>query len=157
MVEYRESAEPEYPGIPVSHYNDVVKAAMGDKKLKKLSLVGYSIMPLPVYMSLKQELPEVKLIKADDTFIPLRFVKSENELSCMRKAFEISEMAVDAILNEIKPGMTEYQVIGIAQREIYKHGGNMKDILSTVSAVNVLTMQFVALQVRKLRKMKLSS
>ena len=41
----------------------------------------------------------------------------------MRKAFQISELAVEAILNERKPGMTELQVIGIAQREIYKHGG----------------------------------
>ena len=123
MVEYRESAEPEYPGIDVAHYPDVVKAAMGDKPLKKLGLVGYSIMPLPVYMSLKNELPDVELIKADQTFLPLRFIKSENELACMRKAFEISELAVDAILNEAKPGMTEFQVIGIAQREIYKHGG----------------------------------
>jgi Xaa-Pro aminopeptidase len=32
-------------------------------------------------------------------------------------------MAIDAILGEIKPGMTELQVIGIAQREIYQHGG----------------------------------
>jgi Xaa-Pro aminopeptidase len=41
----------------------------------------------------------------------------------MKRAFEISEIAVDAILGEITPGMTELQVIGIAQREIYKHGG----------------------------------
>jgi Xaa-Pro aminopeptidase len=123
MVEYRESAEPQYPGIPVAHYPDVVKVAMGDKPLKKLGLVGYSIMTLPVYMSLQAELPGVELIKADETFLPLRFIKSENELACMRRAFEISEIAVEAILNEIKPGMTEFQVIGIAQREIYKHGG----------------------------------
>ena len=71
MVEYRESADPEYPGIPVDHYKDVVKKAMGTRKLKKLGLVGYSVMPLPVYMSLKEELPKVKLIKADDTLISL--------------------------------------------------------------------------------------
>jgi Xaa-Pro aminopeptidase len=41
----------------------------------------------------------------------------------MRKAYNIAELAVEAIINEIKPGMTEFQVIGIAQREIYKHGG----------------------------------
>ena len=50
-------------------------------------------------------------------------MKSENELNCMRKAYAISELAIDAIINEIKPGMTELQVVGIAQREIYKHGG----------------------------------
>ncbi|OGV64544.1 MAG: hypothetical protein A3K19_01265 [Lentisphaerae bacterium RIFOXYB12_FULL_65_16] len=123
MVEYRESAEPEYPGIPVAHYTDVVKKAIPGGKLKKLGLVGYSVMTLPVYTSLQRELPKVELVKADDTLISLRIIKSTNEIALMRKAFQVSEMAVDAILGEIKPGMTEFQVIGIAQREIYKHGG----------------------------------
>ena len=123
MVEYRESADPEYPGIPVAHFPDVVKTAMGRRKLKKLGLVGYSIMPLPVYDSLRKELRGVKLVKADHTLSALRIVKSPTEVKLMRKAFQISERAIDAILAEIKPGMTELQVVGIAQREIYKHGG----------------------------------
>ena len=123
MVEYRESAEPEYPGIPVAHFKDVVKMAMPGKKLRKLGLVGYSVMPLPVYHSLCSELPKVELIKADDTLISLRINKSANEIKLAKRAYEISEIAIGAILNEIKPGMTELQVIGIAQREIYQHGG----------------------------------
>ncbi|OQA85855.1 MAG: putative peptidase [Lentisphaerae bacterium ADurb.Bin242] len=123
MIAYRESAEPQYPGIPVATYKDVVKAAMGSRKLKKLGLVGYSVMTLPVLDALKADLPGVELVKADETLLPLRYIKSKNELACMRKAFEISEIAVEAILNELKVGMTEFQVIGIAQREIYKNGG----------------------------------
>ncbi|MBX7255221.1 MAG: Xaa-Pro peptidase family protein [Candidatus Hydrogenedentes bacterium] len=123
MVEYRESAEPEYPGIPVAHFPDVVKMAMGKRALKKLGLVGFSVMPLPVYFSLQRELPNVKLIKADETLSSLRIAKSANEIKLMKRAFQISEIAIDAILGEMKPGMTELQVIGIAQREIYKHGG----------------------------------
>ncbi len=123
MVEYRESAEPEYPGIPVASYKDVARMAMGGAKLKKLGLVGYSIMTLPVFNRLQADLPGVKLVKADETLVSLRVIKSPMELRLMRKAFEISEIAVEAILNEMKPGMTELQVIGIAQREIYKHGG----------------------------------
>jgi len=123
MVEYRESAEPEYPGITVATFKDIVKKAIPNGGIKKLGLVGYSIMPLPVYISLKRDLPHVKLIKADDTLINLRIIKSDNEIRLMKKAFEISEKAIDAIIAEIKPGMTELQVIGIAQREIYKHGG----------------------------------
>jgi len=123
MVEYRESAEPEYPGIPVASFKEVVKKAMPDKKLRKLWLVGYSIMPMPVCTSLQSEMPSVRLLKADDTLVNLRILKSANELKLMRKAFEISEKAIDAILAEIEPGMTELQVTGIAQREIYKNGG----------------------------------
>lgn len=123
MVEYRESAEPEYPGIPVAHFKDVVKMAMPGKRLRKLGLVGYSVMPLPVYHSLCRELPKVELVKADDTLISLRINKSANEIKLAKRAYEISEIAIGAILNEIKPGMTELQVIGIAQREIYQNGG----------------------------------
>lgn len=123
MVEYRESAEPQYPGIPVATFPQVAKKAMPGRRLKKLGLVGYSIMTMPVYASLRKTLPKVKLIKADDTLATLRFIKSTNEIALMRKAFQVSERAVAAILDEIRPGMTELQVIGIAQREIYKHGG----------------------------------
>jgi Xaa-Pro aminopeptidase len=123
MVEYRESAEPEYPGIEVANYKDIIAKYTPNGSIKKLGIVGWSITPMPVYMSLKEQLPDVELVKADKTFLPLRFIKSDNELECMRRAFTIAELAVDAIIDEIKPGMTELQVIGIAQREIYKHGG----------------------------------
>lgn len=123
MLEYRESAEPECPGMSFKSYKDIVAKYTPKGTIKKLGIVGWSITPLPVYMSLKEQLPGIELVKADITLLPLRFIKSENELECLRKAYEISELAVDAIINEIAPGMTELQVIGIAQREIYKHGG----------------------------------
>jgi len=123
MIEYRESAEPECPGMIFATYKGIVSKYIADKTIKKLGIVGWAITPLPVYMSLKKQFPELELVKADETLLPLRFVKSENELACMRKAYEISELAVEAIIDEIRPGMTELQVIGIAQREIYRHGG----------------------------------
>jgi Xaa-Pro aminopeptidase len=123
MIEYRESAEPECPGMIFKSYQDIIAQYTPQGSIKKLGIVGWAVTPLPVYMSLKEQLPEVELVKADATLLPLRFVKSENELDCMRKAYAIAELAVEAILNEIVPGMTELQVIGIAQREIYKHGG----------------------------------
>lgn len=122
LIEYRESAEPDAPGMSFITFNNLI-AKYVPQGIKKLGIAGWAITPLPVYMSLKERLPNVELVKADMTLWPLRFVKSENELACMRKAFQISEFAIDAILNEIEPGMTELQVIGIAQREIYKHGG----------------------------------
>ncbi len=123
MIEYRESAEPECPGMVFKSYKDIVAQYTRSGSIKKLGIVGWAVTSLPVYMSIKEQLPEAELIKADATLLPLRFIKSENELNCMRKAYNIAELAVEAIINEIAPGMTELQVIGIAQREIYKHGG----------------------------------
>ena len=123
MLNYRESAEPDYPGIPLSTFDAVAKAAMGKKQLKKLGLVGTAVMTKPTLDALAAQLPGVELVKADDVFKELRWIKSENELACHRKAFKVAEKAVQAMLNEIKPGMTEFQAIGIAQREIYANGG----------------------------------
>jgi Xaa-Pro aminopeptidase len=123
MIEYRESAEPEYPGIPVASYQDVVKRAMPNGTLRRLGLAGCAILTLPVYTRLQSDLPGVELVKADETLLNLRIIKSDNEIALMKKAYAISEKAIDVILGEIKPGMTELQVIGIAQREIYKNGG----------------------------------
>jgi Xaa-Pro aminopeptidase len=122
MIEYRESAEPEYPGMTFLTYPEIVAKYFPNKEIKKLGIVGWQITPMPVYMSLQKHFPGIELVRADDSFWPLRYVKSENELNSMRKAYQIAEIAVGAILDEIKPGMTEFQVIGIAQREIYKHG-----------------------------------
>lgn len=122
MVEYRESAEPEYPGIQVSSFKDIAeKACPGG--IQKLGIVGWSITTVPVYKRLEQDLPGVELVNAGDTLVDLKVIKSANELALIRRAFEISEIAVQAIIDEIQPGMTELQVIGIAQREIYQHGG----------------------------------
>ena len=123
MLNYRESAEPDYPGIPLHTYKDVVKMAMGSRKLKKLGLVGTAVMTKPTLDAVADQLPGVEVVVADEVFRPLRWYKSENELNCHRKAFKVAEKAVQAMLNEMKPGMTEFQAIGIAQREIYANGG----------------------------------
>ena len=123
MLNYRESAEPDYPGIPLATYPEVVKMAMGDRKLTSLGLVGTAVMTKPTLDAVAAQLPGVKVVVADEVFRPLRWFKSKNELNCHRKAFKVAEKAVAAMLNELKPGMTEFQAIGIAQREIYANGG----------------------------------
>ena len=122
MIEYREGADPEYPGIKVATFPEVFAKALHGKPLRKLGLISYTITPLPVIDSLRAAFPKAEIVKADDLVRQLRSIKSDHEIACMRKAFAISEQAVDAIFAEIKPGMTELQVAGIAQRELYKNG-----------------------------------
>lgn len=122
MVEYRESADPEYPGLKVATFADVFAKAMPGKTPAKIGLVSYSITPIHIWNSLKATFPGAELIPADKLIRELRTYKSDNEIACMKKAFAISEVAVDAILKEVKVGMTELQVTGIAQRVMYELG-----------------------------------
>ncbi|GAG23277.1 unnamed protein product, partial [marine sediment metagenome] len=76
----------------------------------------------PVLDALKEAFPKAKIERADSIMVQLRSIKSEAELACLRCAFEISERAVQAVLDQIKPGMTELQAVGIAQQAMYENG-----------------------------------
>jgi Xaa-Pro aminopeptidase len=121
MMEYRESADPVYPGVEVSTFKEVF-SEVGVRSPKKIGIAGYLVTTLPVLDDLRQSFPDASIVRADEIMVKLRSVKSESEVACLREAFRISELAVDAILARIRPGMTELQVVGIAQEVIYANG-----------------------------------
>ncbi len=66
--------------------------------------------------------------------VTLRSIKSPAELECLKRAFQISEIAIDEILNRIKPGLTELQVVGLAQKVIYENGAEYEGMPQYVFA-----------------------
>jgi Xaa-Pro aminopeptidase len=123
MFEYRESAEPDYPGIPLSSFSEIFDEVSNGKGIKKLGLGDYTIMPLPVFDGVKKALgSDGEIVRADDIIANLRAVKSENEIAMVKKAHEITETVLDEILGKIKPGLTEKQVVGMVLESIYRNG-----------------------------------
>jgi Xaa-Pro aminopeptidase len=142
ILEYRESSEPEYPGKTLDTFASVFDEASGGKGIKRLGIVGYSVTTAPVYEALRQVMSNAEMVRADDILIEMRKVKSQNELALMRQAFQISEQAVEAVLNQIKPGMREVQVVGIAQEVLYRLGaeyeGHPLYVLSGRNSANAI-------------------
>jgi Xaa-Pro aminopeptidase len=122
MLEYRESADPAYPGVAVKTFKEVFAEA-GVADPKRIGIGGYLVTTAPVLDGLKQAFPNAKIERADQIMFKLRGVKSQAEIACLKKAFEISEAAARQVIEQIKPGMTELQVVGIAQKAIYEGGG----------------------------------
>jgi len=121
LLEYRESAEPEYPGVKLDTFADVIAAA-GGNNVKRIGVAGLPVMPVTVYNALKKAAGKAKLVRADDLIVEMRTVKSANEIKCMREAFRISEIATEYVLNKMEPGMTEQQIVGLAQAAMYENG-----------------------------------
>ncbi|MCD6362199.1 MAG: aminopeptidase P family protein [Armatimonadetes bacterium] len=124
ILQYRESAEPDYPGMPLDTFEDVFKAVAGRRKIERIGIAGMSIVPSTIYEAIRKAARKVKakVVRADDLLAELRTVKSPAELRCMCEAFRISEVATEVVLNEMKPGMTEQEVVGIAQGAMYANG-----------------------------------
>lgn len=140
ILEYRESAEPEYPELQLDTFASIF-AELGIKP-KRIGIAGMSILPVTIYEALRRDCPDAEIVRADDILTNMRIIKSEAELACMREAFRISEIALEAVLSEIRPGMTELQVVGIAQRAMYENGaeyeGHPTYVLSGVNSTHAI-------------------
>ena len=128
MMEYRESADPSYPELKASTYADVFKS-LGVKGKKLKIGVGGWLVSNPVQLEgLKTCFPEAEVRRADDIMVELRVVKSEAELACIREGMRITELATAEVLKHLKPGMTELQLVGIAQKTIYENGAEYEGL-----------------------------
>ncbi len=121
LVEYRESADPAYPGVRVSNFKDVL-ASIGVGEPKRIGVAGYLVTTMPVYEGLKAAFPNAQIVNADSIMTSLRQIKSEAELACLREGFRIGELAFEDVLKKIKPGLTELQVVGIVEEALYANG-----------------------------------
>lgn len=122
LLEYRESSEPEYPGVKLTTFKELFKEVSHGKGIRRLGMAGWAITSIPVYEGIKYALGKGELVKADDIIIEMRKIKSPNEIAMIKEAFKASQAGMEAVLNEIRPGMTESEVVGVAQGAMYSAG-----------------------------------
>ena len=122
LKEFRESADPSYPELIPNTFAEVFKAIGVTGENIKIGLGSYVECTLPIYEGLKDSFPKAEIVKCNDIMVELRKIKSENELACIREGFRIIELATDEVIRNLKPGVTELQMVGVAQRVIYEHG-----------------------------------
>lgn len=127
LVEYREPAEPDYPGIAVDTFYGLFQEFTGQMP-KRIGIAGWAIFPLPVYLSLQKAFPEAELVKADHVIFAQRAIKSAEEIACLKAAFAITRKATDEVLRKLKPGLTELQIAGLAQNVIYQEGAEYEGL-----------------------------
>ena len=128
LKEFRESADPSYPELHADTFKDVFKAIGVTGEHIKIGLGSYVECTLPIYEGLKDAYPKAELVRCNDIMVSLRQIKSENELACIREGFRIVEIATDEVIKALKPGVTELQMVGIAQRVIYEQGAEYEGL-----------------------------
>ena len=122
---FRESSNPEYPGHKLDAFKDVINELHGNKPLKNIAVAGYNIIGKVTYDALIDSLKSygnVSVVSGDSLVMQLRMYKSENEIACLRHAGEITRKTFDYVIENIRPGMTECQVRGLAYAKMYELG-----------------------------------
>jgi Xaa-Pro dipeptidase len=81
----------------------------------RVGLVGDNLMPVERFEVIRKALPKATFVSVTQLLIDLRQIKSPAEVAFLDRAADVNDLALKAVLEKIRPGMTEIQVAGIAE------------------------------------------
>lgn len=103
-----------------SSFNLAIDAAGIIKKLKlentKIGIDSFRFWPVFEHQQFNELCPKAQLVECHRLFGEIRGPKSAEELAAMDKAIKISDLAHEAFLTNLKPGLTEAGVSGYANQ-----------------------------------------
>lgn len=128
LYEYRESANPAYPELSFSTYNEVFHAIGVSGQHLRIGVAAWLDTNVVMMEGIKAAFPQAEIVRADDIMVGLRSIKSENEIACIREASRISNIAAMEVIKAIRPGVTELQLVGVAQKAVYENGAEYEGL-----------------------------
>ncbi|MEG0767327.1 MAG: M24 family metallopeptidase, partial [Clostridia bacterium] len=128
VLAYRECADPSYPEATLYTYRDVFHnlGVTGDHL--KIGIGSFLDTSCEMMRALQTCYPNAEIIEDKQIMVSMRQIKSENELNCMREGFRITELATREVIANLRPGVTELAMVGIAQRVIYENGAEYEGL-----------------------------
>ena len=75
------------------------------------------------YEALRKALPGATFLDFTAKMVQHRLVKSEEEIAFLRKGAEMSDLAIEAIEREVRPGITEHELAAIVEGAYLGLGG----------------------------------
>ncbi len=121
--------------VPVIEWGGYDPAATVAERLQKagitagrLGLVGVNAtfgmgMPYRHHATLREALPELEMVDATAEFASLRRVKSGEEIEWLRRAAVFTDRTIEALREEVRPGLPEYALLGIIEGSYRSDGG----------------------------------
>ena len=128
LTAYREGADPAYPELKPDTFHDVFKAIGVSGEHLRIGIASFLDTSVTIYNAIRDAFPKAELIDAGKIMVELRKIKSENELACLREGYRIADLATQQVMKEIRPGMTELQMVGVAQKAVYEHGAEYEGL-----------------------------
>ena len=86
-------------------------------------------LPVNQYTTLRERLPQAELVFTEGFMHELLSVHSAEELDCIRTAGRLCQRAMEAIMERMRPGVTEYQLKAAATAAMLDGGGEVDFII----------------------------
>lgn len=118
----RSSMDPIPGKFRMTSFQDVLTELGVTCKHPKIAIGNPIDTTTVIEQAMHEDLPDAVFSYAPEIMRVLRAAKSENELACLRESYRIVQLATDACLEKMRPGMTECNLLGIAHSVIFENG-----------------------------------
>jgi Xaa-Pro aminopeptidase len=75
------------------------------------------------WSALRRACPQAELVDVQPLLARQRLIKSEEEIEWARRGAALSDLALDALVREARPGLSEHELAAIVQDAYYAEGG----------------------------------
>jgi Xaa-Pro aminopeptidase len=117
-----------------SYDGDVTNIPQLMRKCRRLGIAGWEYFPIDIAGAITESIPGVELVDVTQRVDALRIIKTEQEISKIKRAADIADAAFADLINYLKPGIREYEIVARIEYNIRKSlGEDNFQILATSS------------------------
>ena len=102
---------------------DAAVENLRERALAEDSIGMVGMIPFKQYAAIRRSLPQTALVDFTPQMQQLRLIKSEEEIEFLGKGAEFSDRAIEALEREVRPGMTEHELVAIVEGAYLGQGG----------------------------------
>lgn len=110
----------------LSFDGELSKAINISKKMriqKRMGVAGWEYIPTNLIIEIKKTFPNVELVNVTPLVNRIRAIKSEAEIQRIEKAAQIADSSFGYLIENLKPGMKEYEIIALTEYKIRQSQG----------------------------------
>jgi Xaa-Pro dipeptidase len=104
--------------IAASTANNLLERGLAQRQI---GIIG--TIPLKHYENIRKALPRATFVDFASQMQQLRLIKSDEEIMFLRKGAEFSDLAIEALEHEARPGITEHELAAIVEAAFLGLGG----------------------------------
>src|SRR5437588_3558609 len=106
------------PDITVTTTENLLARGLANSRI---GVVGP--IPFKQYALMRKMLPRAELVDFSPQLMQLRMIKSEEEIEFLRRGADFSDLAIEALEREVRPGITEHELTAIVEGAYLGLGG----------------------------------
>ncbi len=123
------------PYFPVLHYSktydaELVVDLLKDKQGVSIGFVGPSHIPAPFYNFITTHLTSATVTDATDLVDTIKAIKSDEEITLIKKTAAIQDAAMQEAFKAIKPGVRDHEIMALMQYTVQKLGSEQQLIMA---------------------------